>query len=256
MILAVDVGNTETVLGLFDGLELHRLWRISTVRGRTGDELALIVRGLLDGASAGAPRRVIVASVVPALDRVWSETADRLELPLAFLDGTASLPIRLDVDHPLEVGADRIANTLAVAELFHRDTIVVDLGTATTCDCVTGDGVFLGGTIAPGPLTALDHLSRATAKLPQVEIGKPERVIGRNTLDCIRSGGFYSIVDAIDGMVRRIREEWGAEGILALATGGLAELIGRHCTTVERIDPALTLTGLAIADRHLRGGEE
>lgn len=252
MILAVDVGNTETVLGLFDELELVRLWRLSTVRGRTADELALIVDGLLRRAPAGAPAHVIVASVVPALNRIWADAGERLGVPLAFLDGAARLPIRLDVDHPLEVGADRIANTLAVSRLHGRDAIVVDLGTATTCDCVTADGVFMGGTIAPGPLTALDHLSRMTAQLPQVEIAKPARVIGRNTLDCIRSGGFYAVVDGIDGMVRRIREEWEGGDPIVVATGGLAELIGRHCETVDRIEPALTLTGLAIAHRHLR----
>lgn len=254
MILAVDVGNTETVLGLFDDLDLVRMWRLSTVRGRTADELVLIVDGLLKRASTNPARHIIVASVVPSLNRIWAGAGERLDAPLSFLDGTARLPIRLDVDHPLEVGADRIANTLAVSRLFGRDAIVVDLGTATTCDCVTADGVFLGGTIAPGPLTALDHLSRMTAQLPQVEIAKPARVIGRNTLECIRSGGFYAVVDAIDGMVRRIRGEWKDGEPMVVATGGLAELIGRHCETVERIEPALTLTGLAIAHAHMTDG--
>lgn len=249
MILAVDIGNTETVLGLFDDVELHRLWRLSTVRERTADELALILDGLLTREGRGRPGHLIAASVVPALDRVWTGAAERLGVELAFLNGASALPIRLDVDHPLEVGADRIANTLAVSQRFGRDAIVVDLGTATTCDCVTREGVFIGGTIAPGPLTALEHLTRRTAKLPQVEMAKPARVIGRNTLDCVRSGGFYAVVDGIDGMVRRIRREWEVEEPLVVATGGLAELIGRHCETVERIEPALTLVGLAIAHR-------
>lgn len=254
MILAVDVGNTETVLGLFDDLELVRMWRLSSVRARTADELALIVDGLLGRVPADPPGHIIVASVVPALNRVWAGAGERLEVPFSFLDGAARLPIRLDVDHPLEVGADRIANTLAVSRRFGRDAIVVDLGTATTCDCVTADGVFFGGTIAPGPLTALEHLSRVTAQLPQVEIAKPARVIGRNTLECIRSGGFYAVVDGIDGMVRRIRREWEDGEPIVIATGGLAELIGRHCETVDRIEPALTLTGLALAHAHMRGG--
>jgi len=254
VILAIDVGNTETALGLFDDLELLRMWRLATVSRRTADELALTVDGLLWRADIGAPEHAIVASVVPALNRIWSGAAERLDVPLEFLHGAARLPIRLDVDHPLEVGADRIANTLAVSEGFGRDAIVVDLGTATTCDCVTADGVFLGGTIAPGPLTALDHLSRMTAQLPQVEMAKPARVIGRNTLECIRSGGFYAVVDGIDGMVRRIRAEWADGEPIVVATGGLAELIGRHCETVDRIEPALTLTGLALAHRHMREG--
>ncbi len=252
MILTVDIGNTETVLGMFEGREepLH-VWRIATERRRTADEIALQVRGLLAAGSAEHPERIVVASVVPALNRAWGEVERRFGVPLRFLTGASPVPIRLDVDHPLEVGADRVANTLAAAELFGEDTIVVDLGTATTFDCITADGVFVGGLISPGPRTGLDQLTRATAQLPQVEIQAPAQVIGRNTADCLLSGGFYAVVDGIDGIVRRIVEEWQGREALVVATGGLADVVAPHCHTVDRIEPALTITGLAIADRYL-----
>lgn len=256
MILAVDVGNTETVLGLCDGPEEPvALWRLATARERTADEIALTLEALLRRApaEAAAPERIMIGSVVPTLNAAWRGAAERLGLPAAFLDGTAPLPIRLEVDHPREVGADRIANTLAAARLFARDAVIVDLGTATTFDCVSAEGVFLGGAIAPGPRTALDHLARSTAQLPLVEIVAPARVIGRNTLDCLRSGGFHAVVDGIDGMVSRILEEWGPRDPVVIATGGLAAVIGPQCRTVERIEPALTIRGLAIADSYLTG---
>lgn len=254
MILCVDVGNTETVLGVFDGLEPRHVWRIATDRARTRDETALLVSGLLGTVNAELPARVVVASVVPMLNRAWTGACESLGVPCGFLTGRAPLPIELRVDHPAQVGADRIANTLAAAELYGRDTIVVDLGTATTFDCITADGVFLGGVIAPGPRTGLDHLARATAQLPQVEVQPPDRVIGTNTLACLVSGGFYSVVDGIDGIVRRIEEEWGVEDPLVVATGGLAASLAPHCETVALVEPALTIIGLAIADRHLAGG--
>jgi len=256
LILAIDVGNTETVLGVFEGLEPQNVWRIATARRRTGDEVALQVRGFLEAGGVGRPERIVVASVVPMLNRAWTGVGENLGAPVAFLDGASPVPIRLDVDHPLEVGADRVANTLAAAELFGRDTIVVDLGTATTFDCITAEGVFLGGVIAPGPRTGLDQLSRATAQLPQVEVQAPARVIGRNTRECLSSGGFYAVVDGIDGIVRRIIEEWDGEDPLVVATGGLAEVVATHCRTVDRIEPALTITGLAIAEPYLFADSE
>lgn len=253
MVLSVDIGNTETVLGLFDGLEPVRIWRIATERHRTGDEIGLSVRGLLEAAGVGPVERVVVASVVPVLNRAWARAGDALGVPLRFLNGAADLPIRLEVDHPLEVGADRIANTLAAAELFGQDTIAVDLGTATTFDCITKEGVFVGGVIAPGPRMGLDQLTRTTAQLPQVEVEPPGKVIGTNTLACMLSGGFYSVVDAIDGTVDRIVDEWNRGQPLVVATGGWAEVVAPHCKRIERVEPALTITGGAIAERYLFG---
>lgn len=256
MILAVDVGNTETLIGLYRGLEPVHCWRIATERRRTGDEYALLVQGLLDRSlvpTEGPVRRAMLGSVVPVLDRIWAQACRSLKLPHRFLDGSAHLPVRLEVEAPLTVGADRIANTLAAAELFGRDTLVVDLGTATTYDCITAEGAFLGGVIAPGPRAGIERLSTLATHLPQVEIREPERVIGRHTSACLESGVFYQTVDGIEGMVHRILEEWRPEDPLVVATGGLAELIGPHCRSVQRVEPFLTLTGLAVADRHLAG---
>ena len=259
MILTIDVGNTETVLGVFGepeaaGLQPLRSWRVATERSRTADELALLVRGFLqdDGLEGGCPRRAVVASVVPVLDRAWEGVCRRLGIEAAFLSATATdrLPMTVDVDEPSEVGADRVANTLAIAAQA-RNAVVVDLGTATTFDCITADGVFLGGVIAPGPLAGMEGLARAASKLMQVEVAPPARVIGRNTIACLGSGVFYSVVDAIDGIVRRILAEWNPEAPLIVGTGGLVGLIGPHCVTIERIEPHLTLQGLAIAARHL-----
>lgn len=255
MILTIDVGNTETVVGLFRAQKPVDCWRLATDRKRTADEYAFFLRSNLAAAAGGTgelPARAIMASVVPVLDRVWEETCRSLGIELSVLDSTAPLPIRLDVEEPGSVGADRIANTLAAAELYGRDTIVVDLGTATTFDCITSDGAFQGGVIAPGPYAGIEHLVHHAAKLPKVEIAPPETVVGRTTESCLRSGVFYSIVDAIDGIVDRIIVEWRPADPYVVATGGLAELIGPQCRTVQHVEPFLTLIGLAIADERLR----
>mgnify|MGYP001549767828 FL=1 len=253
MILAIDIGNTETMLGLFDGDEVVDSWRLSTERHRTGDELFLKLSALLaTRADGGAPpERIVVASVVPALDRPWDDAAARLGLPLLRIDWRTQLPIRLEVDEPHSVGADRIVNTLATSCLFGRDTIVVDLGTATTFDCITADGAFLGGVIAPGPRAGIDRLHTLSSKLPSVQIASPERVLGRNTVEALESGVFYSIVEGIDGIVGRLIDEWAPENPLVIATGGLAALVAPHCRRVQEVDPYLTLKGIVCADRHL-----
>lgn len=254
MILTVDVGNTETMVGVHRDLEPLRSWRLSSDRTRTGDELAFTVRGFLADVEEGRAlgiRRAVIGSVVPSLDWAWEQACGRLELEARFVTGEMELPVRLEVDDPVGVGADRIANTLAATELFGRNVIVVDLGTATTFDCISAEGVFLGGVIAPGPRTAMERLTELAARLVPVEIRPPERVIGKRTEACVDAGVFYSAVDAIDGIVERILEEWRPEDPLVISTGGLAELFSPHCRTVERVEPYLTLTGLAIADRHL-----
>jgi type III pantothenate kinase len=255
MILAVDVGNTETMLGLFENYEPADSWRLATERHRTGDEIALQLRALLAARPEGTalPERVVVASVVPELDRAWDEACERLGLPLLRIDGRTGLPIRLAVDEPHAVGADRVVNTLATSCLFGRDTIVVDLGTATTFDCITADGTFLGGVIAPGPRAGVDRLHERSSKLPAVRIRPPGRTLGRNTVEALESGVFFSIVEGIDGIVRRLLEEWKPEDPLVIATGGLAGLVAPYCRTVHEVEPFLTLKGLVCADRHLAG---
>ena len=162
------------------------------------------------------------------------------------------LPIALDVDEPRSVGADRVVNTLAAAKLYQRDTIVVDFGTATTFDCITRDGTFLGGVIAPGVRTAADNLSRKAAKLPATELVAPERVIGRRTEECIRAGVVFGTADAVDGIVRRIKREWpGPDVPYVVATGGLAAPVAPHCSEIDLVEPDLTLLGLRVAAEHL-----
>jgi type III pantothenate kinase len=258
MTLAFDVGNTETVLGLFDNGQLLDHWRIATHADRTVDELGLLVRGLLreSGFPLDAIRAASIGSVVPPVTHNIVEMCERhLAVRVLVVDARSPLPIRLDVDEPLTVGADRIVNTLAAAQLYKRDTIAVDLGTATTFDCITGDGVFIGGIIAPGVTTAAETLVRRTAKLPRVDLEKPGHVIGRRTETCMRSGIFYGAVDSIDGAVRRIKEEWHKPEALVVATGGLATLIGPHCRSVDRIEPFLTLYGLELAFKCLEEKE-
>lgn len=254
MILTFDIGNTETVIGLFDGAQLLDHWRISTHGDRTVDEMGLLVRGLLreSGFDLEGIAAASIGSVVPNVTPAVIEMCERhLGVRVAQIDARSPLPIRLDVDEPMTVGADRIVNTLAAMQLYKRDTIAVDLGTATTFDCITGEGVFLGGIIAPGVRTAAETLVRNTAKLPRVDLEKPAYVIGRRTETCLRSGIFYSAVDSIDGIVRRIKEEWERPDALVVATGGLATLIGPHCRTVHKIEPFLTLYGLQLAYEYL-----
>jgi type III pantothenate kinase len=254
VILAFDVGNTETVAGLFEAGELLDHWRFSTVTERTMDELGLLVRSLVreSGFDLGPLHAAVIASVVPP---VTSNLVDMCEhhlgVQVLVIDALTPLPIRLEVDEPLSVGADRIVNTLAAAVLFRRDTVVVDLGTATTFDCISADGAFLGGVIAPGVETGAETLVRRTAKLPRVDLSRPDNVIGRRTETALRSGIFNAATSSIDGIVRRIKDEWGRGDALVVATGGLAPSLGPHCRTVERIEPYLTLQGLELAHRHV-----
>ena len=251
MLLAIDVGNSETTLGLFRGEQLEASWRLTTTPARTSDEWAAALTGYLSqsGRSTQEVRAAIVASVVPPVTReLCAGAAIATTVQPVVVDGRARLPITLDVDEPLTVGADRIVNTLAAVQLFKRDTIVVDFGTATTFDCITADGRFIGGVIMPGIRTASDELVRRTAKLPAAELVPPERVIGRRTEDCIRAGVLWGTADAVDGLVRRIRAEWPGSGRpQAVATGGLAGLVVPLCKEIESVHPDLTLVGLRIA---------
>jgi type III pantothenate kinase len=258
MILVFDVGNTETTLGLFDGEELTAHWRVVTDVARTPDEIGLLLRGLL-GASGVRVERVrgsAIGSVVPALTGPLSEACEALFGSRSLIvDARSPLPISLDVIEPLTVGADRIINTLAASRLFGRDTIVVDFGTATTFDCITAEGVFLGGVIAPGLRTSLETLVRRTSKLPATELQAPERAIGRRTEDCIRAGVVFGAADAADGLVRRIKAEWpNGRTPLVVATGGLAPGLAALSTEIERVEPFLTLAGLRMAYDLLTAG--
>ena len=251
MLLALDIGNTETTVGLFAGERLEGHWRLHTTPQRTPDEWASALTAYLTqaGHSTQEVRAAIVASVAPQVTQSLCEgiVGATMREP-AQVDGRSKLPITLDVDEPLTVGADRIVNTLAASQLFKRDTIVVDFGTATTFDCITGDGRFIGGVIMPGIRTASDDLVRKTAKLPATELTPPPRVIGRRTEDCIRAGVLWGTADAVDGLVRRIKAEWpGKKAPQTIATGGLAGLVAPLSKEIESVHPDLTLVGLRLA---------
>ncbi|HET9012008.1 MAG TPA: type III pantothenate kinase [Gemmatimonadaceae bacterium] len=252
MLLTFDVGNSETTLGLFDGDTLRGHWRLTTDVPRTSDELGVLLRGFLGGVEVAldAVHGVAIGSVVP---RVTQPLADACRDWLAVrrvevVDATSPLPITLAVDEPRTVGADRIINTLVASRRYGRDAIVVDLGTATTFDCITKDAVFLGGVIAPGVRTSAETLFRRTSKLPATELVAPAHAIGRNTEDCIRAGVMFGAAESIDGVVRRIIAEWpGGERPMVIATGGLAETFAPLCTCFDAVDPYLTLRGLVLA---------
>jgi type III pantothenate kinase len=172
------------------------------------------------------------------------------------VDARVGLPITLDVDEPLTVGADRLINTLAASQLYAADAIVVDMGTAMTFDCITAEGVFLGGVIAPGVLTSAEMLTRRTSKLPATELTVPSRVIGKRTEECIRAGVLFGAADAIDGIVGRIKASWPRPQVpVVIATGGFAATMATLCRSFDRVEPHLTLRGLQIAHRILRGAD-
>ncbi|MGH7522562.1 MAG: type III pantothenate kinase [Gemmatimonadales bacterium] len=255
MLFAFDIGNTETTVGLFAGDRLEAHWRLHSTPQRTPDEWASAFTAHLTqaGHSTQEIRASIVASVAPQVTQSLCDgiAAATTRDPVR-VDARSKLPIVLDVDEPLTVGADRIVNTLAAAELFKKDTIVVDFGTATTFDCITIDGGkggrFIGGVIMPGLRTASDELVRKTAKLPATELTPPTRAIGRRTEDCIRVGVLWGTADAVDGLVRRIKAEWPSKKPpTVVATGGLATLVAPLTKEIESVHPDLTLVGLRIA---------
>jgi len=253
MLLALDVGNSETTVGLFTDQRLERSWRLTTSPPRTPDEWAAALAACLAqaGRSIQDVRAAVIASVVPPVTPGLRDGIEHATtVSPTMIDANSPLPVRLDVDEPLTVGADRIVNTLAASQTFKRDTIVVDFGTATTFDCITADGRFIGGVIMPGVRTAADQLIRKAARLPATDLTPPPpaRVIGRRTEDCIRTGVLWGTADAVDGLVRRIKAEWPTSTApLTVATGGLAALVAPLTREIEAVHPDLTLTGLRLA---------
>lgn len=255
MLLTLDIGNTEITAGIFLGNDLEAHWRLTTNPDRTPDEWGSAIGGFLlqAGHSPNEVRAVCLASVAPTVTQSVVEGIAAITGCTGLLvDARSPLPVKLDVDEPLTVGADRIVNVLAAVDLFKADSIVVDFGTATTFDCVTEDARFLGGAIMPGLRTSADQLTRRAAKLPATELRAPSRVIGRRTEECIQAGVLFGTADAVDGIVRRITAEWpGGKKPRVVATGGLAAIVAPLTTTIELTDPDLTLRGLRIAARHL-----
>ncbi len=252
MLLAIDVGNTNIVLGVFDGATLVQSWRLQTVRERTSDELGLLVDGLFAHSRIERVRirGVMLGSVVPPLtgtiramvQRYFGVTAITVEPGV-----NTVMPILYEV--PSEVGADRIVNAVAAYEKFGQDSgrplIVVDFGTATTLDAITAAGEYLGGAICPGVQISADALFQRAARLPRIDVRKPTRVVGRTTVSAMESGLFYGYVGMVEGLVRRMSDELGGNAV-AVATGGLAEMIAPETTLIQHVDPDLTLHGLRI----------
>jgi len=248
MLLAINVNNTHTLLGVYDGDRLAVHWRLRTDQARTVDEYGVLLRGLFAEWGASHPNisGVILASVVPPMNARVEQVCERFfgHAPLVVGPGIRTgVPILHE--NPKEVGADRIGNAVAAYERTHGPTIVVDFGTATTFDYVTGRGEYLGGVIVPGIGISLDALFTRTAKLPRVELVKPPRVVGRTTVQAIQSGIIFGYTALVDGLVERIRQE-NDPAARVLATGGLASLIAPESSTVEAVDEFLTLDGLRI----------
>jgi type III pantothenate kinase len=248
MLLAVDVGNTQTHFGTFRDGELGEHWRFATVRTSTADELGAALSNLLElrGLAFGDLDASIISTVVPELEPEYEAMVERYLRHKALLVGPGlktGMPIR--IDNPRELGADRLVNSIAAYERFHSACVVVDFGTSINYDVVSADGEFLGGIIAPGVEISLDALHQRAAKLVRVDLDEPRGVIGKSTIDSVRSGVVYGFAGQVDGIVERVRAELGDE-TKAIATGGLAEWIVPYCESIDEVDDLLTLTGLRL----------
>jgi type III pantothenate kinase len=248
VLLAIDIGNTHVVLGVFAGEQLLHHWRIGTHRQDTSDECAATLRSLFElaGIERGGLRDGIISCVVPPLLPIFERTCEKLIGRPALVVGPGirtGMPVR--VDNPREVGADRIVNSVAALALVGAPAIAIDFGTATSFDCVSRDGEFVGGAIYPGVFVALEALVNRASKLSSVEIVRPPHVIGRNTAQNLQSGMVFGYAGMVDTMVHRIRKELG-EDARVIATGGLAGLIASETETIERVEPFLTLEGLRL----------
>ncbi|MGH3049470.1 MAG: type III pantothenate kinase [Gaiellaceae bacterium] len=243
MLLAVDVGNTQTVFGLYEGGELGRRWRIATEAHRTGDELGALLADFLDVSTLDG---IVLSSTVPRLIREYEHVAELwAKAPLLVLGPGVATGIAIRYDDPREVGPDRIANAVAARERFGAPVIVVDFGTSTNFDIVSAEGEYVGGVLAPGIETSMDALFDRAARLVKVDYTEPETVIGKTTESALRSGLVYGFAGQVDGIAAAIRGELGVEAKV-VATGGLAELIAPHSRTISEVVAFLTLDGLRL----------
>jgi len=248
MLLVIDVGNTNTVLGVYEGERLLHHWRVWTDREKTSDEYGILLRNLYDAShfSSREIQAIIISSVVPPLTPTIVELCERYfgVTPLVVGPGVKT-GISIKMDNPKEVGADRIVNAVAAFAKHHKACVVVDFGTATTFDYVSGKGDYMGGVIAPGVNISAEALFRQASKLPRIEIAKPPTVIGKNTVAAMQSGIFYGYVALVDGIIDRIRKEVRLDPQV-IATGGLARTIASESSKIHEIDENLTLEGLRI----------
>ncbi len=248
MLLVIDVGNTNTVLGLYDATQLVHDFRIETAKGRTSDECQVLLLNLLQlaGVKPKDVRASILASVVPSFNDTIIDAVDRAfdhEIMIVGPGIKTGMPVLYE--NPREVGADRIVNAVAAYDRVHGASIVVDFGTATTFDCISAQGEYVGGAIAPGMEISANALFARAAKLPRSEISRPPRAVGRNTVHSMQSGIVFGYVGLVDGLVRRLTEEMQTE-VTVIATGGLARLIEPESETIDEIDEYLTLEGLRL----------
>ncbi len=244
-LLAIDVGNTNTVFGLFDGEELVRSWRIKTDARSTADEMALVFRGLL--ADQPEVTGIALCSTVPAVLREMRHmlTTYHDDIPTVIVEPGTKTGVPVLTDNPKEVGTDRIVNTMAAYHLYGGPSIVVDFGTSTNLDVVSDKGEFLGGALAPGIEISIEALASRAAQLRKVELVRPRSPIGKNTVEALQSGALYGFAGQVDGLVRRISDELG--GVQAvIATGGLAPIVVPESETITHHDPDLTLVGLRL----------
>jgi type III pantothenate kinase len=243
LLLAVDVGNTQTAFGLYDGERLADHRRVATEAHRTGDELAVLLSGFFDSSSVDG---FCVCSSVPALVRAYEELAERwAHAPILMLGPGVRTGIPIRYDDPREVGPDRIANAVAASVRYGAPCIVVDFGTSTNFDVVSAEGEYVGGVLAPGIEISMEALFARAARLTKVDFTEPPSVVGKTTVAGLQSGLVYGFAGQVDGIVAAIRGELGVDAPV-VATGGLAELIVPHARTVEKVDPFLTLEGLRI----------
>ena len=248
MLLAVDVGNTQTHLGAFDGEELVRDWRLGTVQSATADELAGTISRLLelDDLSFESLDGAIVSTVVPQLGPEYEHLTERYLGRACLLVGpTLKTGMPILVDNPYELGADRLVNAVAAHAKVNGACVAVDFGTSTNFDVISGAGEYLGGVIGPGVEISLEALASRTAKLPRIDLSAPEGPIGKHTQAAIQAGFTYGFAGLVDGIDRRLAEALG-EPTTFIATGGLAATIAPHCETIDEVDPLLTLRGLRL----------
>ena len=248
VLLVVDVGNTQTHFGVYDGETLVEHWRFATVRTSTSDELGAALRALLAlrGFTFEDVDASIVSSTVPQLRPEWTAMASRYlghVMPVVGPGVRTGMPIR--IDNPRELGGDRLVNAVAAFEKVGGPVVVVDLGTALTFDVVSEGGEYLGGIIAPGVEISMEALTARAAALPRIDLTPPRALIGKSTVDAIRSGVIYGFAAQVDGIVARLRDELG-DDIEAIATGGLAGAIVPFCEYIDDVDPLLTLKGLRL----------